>query len=174
MKIIDNFLPQAEFEILQKKMMGWDFPWYYNDQISYDEEGQKDNLYQFVHPFFNTTDGRSSDTIYLLAPLLDIIRPRYLLRLKANQNPKNDGQQLGLYHIDVQVSEAITSIFYINTNDGYTKFEDGTIVESVENRLVTFESNKKHVGFGCKETKRRVVLNMVYVPKSSMRDQLLY
>ena len=43
------------------------------------------------------------------------------------------------------IENSLTSILYINTNDGYTKFEDGTIVESVENRLVTFDSRMKHV-----------------------------
>ena len=34
-----------------------------------------------------------------------------------------------------------TSILYMNTNNGYTIFENGDKVESVENRLVTFPNN---------------------------------
>ena len=52
-----------------------------------------------------------------------------------------------------------TSIFYMNTNNGYTKFEDGTKVESVANRMVTFPANMKHAETSCTDEKIRVVIN---------------
>ena len=55
-----------------------------------------------------------------------------------------------------------TSIFYVNTNNGYTKFEDGTKVESVANRMVTFSTNMKHLGTSCTNEKRRIVINFNY------------
>ena len=58
-----------------------------------------------------------------------------------------------------------TSILYVNTNNGYTKFEDGTIVESVANRLVSFPSNMKHTGTSCTDEKTRVVINFNYFSK---------
>ena len=69
--------------------------------------------------------------------------------------------------IDASVHEKIlsqitTSIFYVNTNNGYTKFEDGTKVESVANRLVSFPANKKHTGTSCTDEKTRVVINFNY------------
>jgi len=51
---------------------------------------------------------------------------------------------------------------YVNTNNGYTKFEDGTKVESVANRLVTFPANMKHKGTSCTDEKIRVVINFNY------------
>ena len=56
-----------------------------------------------------------------------------------------------------------SAIFYLNTNNGYTKFEDGTIISSIENRLVTFPSTMLHTGTSCTDTKYRLVLNLVYV-----------
>ena len=55
-----------------------------------------------------------------------------------------------------------TSIYYVNTNNGYTKFETGEIVESVENRMVTFPSNIRHTGSSCSDEKIRVVINFNY------------
>ena len=55
-----------------------------------------------------------------------------------------------------------TSIFYVNTNNGYTKFEDGTKVESVANRMITFPSNMKHTGTSCTDEKKRIVINFNY------------
>ena len=55
-----------------------------------------------------------------------------------------------------------TSIFYVNTNNGYTKFEDGTKVESVANRMLTFPANMKHIGTSCTDEQTRVVINFNY------------
>ena len=50
----------------------------------------------------------------------------------------------------------------MNTNNGYTIFEDGTKVESVANRLLTFHGNTKHAASSCSDQHRRVVLNINY------------
>ena len=60
------------------------------------------------------------------------------------------------------LKQSTTSIFYVNTNNGYTKFEDGTKIESVANRLVSFSSNMKHKGTSCTDEKIRVVINFNY------------
>ena len=56
-----------------------------------------------------------------------------------------------------------TAIFYVNTNDGYTEFEDSTRVESVANKIVIFDSKLKHRGTTCTNQKTRVVINLNYV-----------
>jgi hypothetical protein len=56
-----------------------------------------------------------------------------------------------------------TAIYYANTCDGYTEFEDGTIVESVQNRFVAFPSRMKHTGTTCTNAKSRVVINFNYI-----------
>ena len=55
-----------------------------------------------------------------------------------------------------------TAIFYINTNNGYTLFEDGTKVESVENRICIFPYYMKHTGTTCTDKNQRVVININY------------
>ncbi len=66
-------------------------------------------------------------------------------------------------HIDVMFPGSLTAIFYMNTNNGYTYFEDGTKVESVENRLVVFPSYFSHAGATCTDEQRRVVININYI-----------
>ena len=56
----------------------------------------------------------------------------------------------------------MTSIFYVNTNDGYTKFKDGTKVKSIANRMLTFPANMKHCGTSCTNERRRIVINFNY------------
>ena len=60
-------------------------------------------------------------------------------------------------------TDTTTSIFFINTNNGYTMFETGKKVPSVENRLVTFPNNLMHTGISQTDTKSRVTLNLNYL-----------
>ena len=64
-------------------------------------------------------------------------------------------------HID-QI-KGTTGILYINTCNGYTKFENGKKVKSVENTYVEFDSTLKHTGTTCTDTDRRLVLNINYI-----------
>ena len=64
----------------------------------------------------------------------------------------------GGYHTDLTGSTH-TSILYMNTNNGYTKFKKGGKVKSVENRMVIFPSDLEHQGFTCTDNQRRVVIN---------------
>ena len=73
------------------------------------------------------------------------------------------------FHHDVTDSEfhpikdhMKTSIFYMNTCDGYTKFEDGTVVESVANRFVTFPNHTEHTGTTTSNSDYRLVINFNY------------
>ena len=54
------------------------------------------------------------------------------------------------------------SILYLNTNNGGTKFEDGTFVKSQSNRVVTFPMHIRHAGVWCTDRKLRFVLNLNY------------
>ena len=49
------------------------------------------------------------------------------------------------------------------TNNGYTEFENGMKVESVENRWVSFPEDIKHRGTSCTDEKVRVVINFNYL-----------
>ena len=48
-----------------------------------------------------------------------------------------------------------TAVFYVNTNNGYTEFEDGTKVESVENRIIFFDGSRPHNSSTCTDQKIR-------------------
>jgi len=66
--------------------------------------------------------------------------------------------------LHVDYNDVTTAIFYINTNNGWTNFKNGDKVESVENRLVIFDSNLEHEGVTCTDEIRRLVINFNYVP----------
>jgi hypothetical protein len=50
----------------------------------------------------------------------------------------------------------------MNTNNGYTYFEDGTKAKSVANRLIKFDNVMYHSGTTCTDENQRVVININY------------
>ena len=54
------------------------------------------------------------------------------------------------------------SILYINTCDGYTKFEDGTKIDSVANRMLIFDGSKLHTSSTTTDQPVRMNINFNY------------
>ena len=107
-----------------------DFPWYYNNGIV---GPHQKNKYQFVHTFFNCDINFSNlhnEYYNFIDPCLHKLGVKHLKRVKANLNPKTIFHRNGGFHCDIK--NVTTSIFYINTNNGWTKFKDGCKVECIE------------------------------------------
>ena len=174
MKIEDNFLDQKEFNELQNFLMGNMIVWHYNPIIDFQDDKDK---FQFIHIFYNNY-APTDASVERINPILTKVCPLAIWRIKANLLTKTPNIIENEFHVDMQkiykdgvdidfdrkkiLKQSTTSIFYVNTNNGYTKFEDGTKVESVANRLVSFPSNMKHKGTSCTDEKIRVVINFNY------------
>ena len=167
MKIEDNFLEQKEFDKLQVLMMGDNFAWYYKPTIDHQDDVNDVNKFQFVHMFYYNF-APCSPFCEKLDPIFKIINPVSLWRIKANLLTRTPNIMEHEFHIDMSAMSVekqkqwTTSIFYVNTNNGYTEFEDGTKVESVANRMITFPAYMKHAGTSCSDKKTRVVINFNY------------
>ena len=167
MKILDNVLEQAKFNGFQHFMISKDFPWYYSDWIDYVVTTDK---FMFCHVFYYN-GVPCSKYFKFIEPILELIKPISIYRIKANLLTRTPDIVENTFHVDIgdlknspeKLKQWTTSIFYMNTNNGYTKFEDGSVVESVVNRMVTFPSNMMHAGTSCTDEKTRVVINFNYV-----------
>jgi len=168
-RVIDNFLPLEELKKMQHTMIdSATLPWYWNSDITNDPTEERG---QFTHMFYRENMGRS-DTFAVVAPILERLfytesateSSIIIYKAKANLNTKeSENNQLGEYHVDYSIP-CKTAIFYVNTNNGYTRFLDsGDIIDSKENRLIVFDSHLKHVGFTCTDEKVRVIININYV-----------
>ena len=169
MKVYDNFLKDKDFKLIQHLFMGNKLPWYYNDGIAkgQNHEDEGPDGYQFVHSFFSIAKPFTcSSTKFhtFLDPLWNKLSPKYIIRVKANLRPRTEKLVVSNCHTDTEITQAKTCVFYLNSNDGYTLFKDGTKVESVENRLVLFDSQTQHAGTSCTDKRKRVVLNINYIP----------
>ena len=164
MKIEDNFLKQEEFEKIQKLMdEPSPFPWFYADRIVFEDDVDK---FQFIHAFYDNHMPMSPFTKELDS-IINIIQPFSIFKIRAKLLTRTPEIVESSFHVDFLMAEEkrkqwTTSIFYVNTNDGYTKFEDGTKVESVANRMLTFPANMKHCGTSCTNERRRIVINFNY------------
>ena len=170
MDIIDDFLEQKDFDELHVFMMSDNFDWYYNATIDFQEDLNDANKFQFVHMFYYA-HAPHSRFIEQLDPILNILQPIAIFRIKANLLTRTPNIIENEFHIDnsdlseEKLKHWTTSIFYVNTNNGHTIFEDGTKVESVANRMITFPTNMKHTGTSCTDEKTRVVINFNYFSK---------
>ena len=156
MKIIDNFLSEAEFKTLRDCITSTSFPWYFG-LVTTDSK-----MAQFVHTFYsNDMPTPTYDDVEFFREKLNMAS---LIRIKVNLNPRTETLQVhrDAFHIDYP--DITTAVFYLNTCDGYTLFEDGPKVNSVENRIVIFDSNMRHTGTSCTDQSGRLVMNINYFP----------
>ena len=168
-KVEDNFLPEEQFRPLQEWFVNSrsdinNCPWMYCPYVI-GPEGDHPDDFQFIHLFWFPNRGVVSEHINVIAPLMGRIDPNIWVRVKANLRLKTDKVRVGGMHTDVGDFGHTTSIFYINTNDGYTSFENGETYKSVENRLITFPSHLRHAGSTPSDSKARCVLNLNYFKK---------
>lgn len=165
-KIIDNFLSETEFQEVQRVLLGDRIPWFQNSFIVHPEKDlgiEQYYDYQFTHVFYRNYSV-SSDFFPVLEPILIKLNPSALVRVKANLIPRADKVVEHQLHTDVTNFKGLTSVFYINSTNGYTFFQTGEKVESVANRMVVFDSTLLHSGTTCTDQKNRVVINFNYYP----------
>jgi len=161
-EIFDNYLNQKEFNKIKGIFIdNENFPWYYTPAIAYPNEVRRIDKFQFFNLMYRHDVGVKSDYYADLLPLLNKINPKEILRVKANLGTRTTTHIEGGMHTDSKVKHT-TAIFYLNTNNGFTLFENGEKINSVENRLVVFNSSIFHSGFSQTDTNTRVVLNLNY------------
>jgi len=153
-----------------KRILNPDIPWTFSDILS-DHEiicDQKYN-YQYVHVVYNKQEpvSRYFDNII---PFLTKLDARALVRCKVNSICREEEIVVHGFHTDIVYEKEHstgldgmkTAILYLNTNNGFTIFENGTKIESIANRCVIFPAHYKHSGTTCTDVLRRLALNLVY------------
>lgn len=165
--IIDNFLLSEDFVSVRDHLMGDQFLWFYRPYIVCEDEEESDNLRVCNFSHFFMRDGFQSSTLCpIISPLFKRIKPAATNRCQANLVLFSGESPLKtLFHIDGDFTTPfLTGIYYVNTNNGYTEFETGEIVESKENRFCFFNHQIRHRLVSQTDVKARVVINFLYVP----------
>ena len=175
MKFVDDFLDKTQFDTLQTFILSGECGWFFNEDIDYKGAGK--DTFQFTHSFYRNNCPSSDHYDKLWAVIEKFSETNsergassgiILARCKANLLTRTPKHVKNSYHCDLvglnkqKLKQLTTSIYYINSNNGYTEFEDGTIVESVANRMLSFPAVLQHRGTSCTDEKRRIVINFNY------------
>jgi len=162
----DNFLAKEEFITFSNSIIELNFPWNFSSTMTpYDPESTPGF---FVHIVYDS-NVPTSPVYDSLFTILNQLNVAVILRIRLNLNHRLPEPYYSPFHSDTEdMSKDIatrwtTSILYINTNNGYTEFEDGTKVESVANRLVTFPSNIRHRIVTQTDEQTRILINFNYL-----------
>jgi len=144
-EVVDNFLPLNEFYNIRSIIVSPDFPWHYQGRVAVEDmtEGQPWNWYQ-THMLYVDNHARSEH----YNKIAEIFLPQFkdlkaLIRIKANFYPNTETLREHLPHTDYEFKHT-AAIFSVNTCDGFTRMEDGTKIDSVENRIFFFDGSTLH------------------------------
>ena len=165
MKVYDDFLSPKDFNFVQSTMLGSQFPWkqgtVMNPKVDDMLCDEIDNI-QFCNWIYRDYEPKGPE-FGIVQPIISHpeLKVCSIHRIKANLNLRTSKIIKHGFHRD-GTGSFMVAIYYVNTNDGYTEFEDGTQVESIENRLLVFDSSLKHTGTTCTNAKVRCVINFNY------------
>ena len=151
-KIEDNFLDKDTFMFIEDQLMGTQFPWYFQPGVV--EEGD-DGLWTYLAHQFFAENRQQSNYMQVLQPFIDMLKPRALIRVKANCYPRSETSHQHNFHIDGDYTHNL-ALLSINTCNGFTVLEDGTKIESKRNRLLLIDGSTKHASTTCTDAQIRV------------------
>ena len=172
--VIDNFLPPEAFKQIKDLCTSQDMSWFRSDGISNNDSTNAivnplDNYY-FVHLFFTNYMQTSTHFEVVKEAFTQGMKEhlgmsfRNITRIKANFYPRTEEVQVHPFHSDSHDIEGLQGgLLCLNTCDGYTGFEDGTEVDSVENRVVFFDSTKPHHSTSCSNAPYRLNININFL-----------
>lgn len=184
MKIIDNFLDKEDFIRLIFELDDPHMPWLQSTILS--SRAIADHFHK--HKKLILEDKYNIQFCHILGENEEFLQPLFkklgvvnLHRCKANLTVANDNHIGHGFHIDIARSiqntkesfNCSTAILYINDNNGYTEFDTGEKIESVQNRVVIFKNGLLHQGVSCTDVSKRIVLNINYETLEQVQENMI-
>ena len=169
-EIKNNFLQEKDFQQLSQHMQSPNMPWFFQPETT---KGSGDEPF-FSHIFYQNMKPVSQLYEQAIHHILTQMGAGLVYNVRGNLYYGTGQQEKSSRHIDVQYdgTKGKTSILYINTNNGGTKLfikgKKPVFVESVANRLVTFDSNIEHQAVWQTDEKTRIVINFNYVVETNL------
>ena len=161
MQVIPNFIEdkQVQEDIKNTLTKNREIAYYYSDTSGNEND---DSDFYFVHSLFeNNVHSHDCSSMFdrILSPILGRLKFNYLIRAKVNLYTKKSEFIQTEMHTDTRIPHMV-GLYSVDTNNGYTLFEDGTKIESVENQMVIFDGKRKHCSVAQTDTNVRVNINI--------------
>jgi hypothetical protein len=161
-EVIDNFLDKEYFDTLKNTLTSLDMNWFYRDNMTSDDEN---GMCYFTHNFF-LKNHVYSPYFNLLEPLLAKLDISSLIEVRSNMSIRKEDQYESSWHVDYPNGDSKTAILYITTCNAKTMIDvEKEIIEidSVENRILIFDTNISHKMKSATDAKRRIIINLNYI-----------
>tara|TARA_R110002060_G_C2114163_1_gene98303 strand:- start:523 stop:1038 length:516 start_codon:yes stop_codon:yes gene_type:complete len=162
-KLVKNLVKPKFFNAMVEHISGSYFPWFLNKGIN-DAEGKNEKHFQFTHTFINNEGivNTPEHHMAVVQPVLSALNVSEVLRCKMNLTTRTHEPITHGLHVDGIEGATHTAVFYLNTNNGATVFENGKKYLSIANQVVIFDPALQHSGISCTDKKVRLVLNINY------------
>ncbi len=135
-------------------------PWFYIPNPSR-IKGEDKNLFYLTHLVYDHTVISPFYYNEIIPYLNQKLNIKSLIKMKINMYTFTETIREHGMHIDAPYSHK-AAILSINTCDGYTKLEDGTKIDSIENRILLFDASRPHAGSTTTNQSVRVNININY------------
>jgi hypothetical protein len=166
-KIIDKFLSEEDFSEIKSFFIFNKLPWYFNkEDVSIDDNQPLQNKNGFFyHSIYNNWqfEGNYPKQLQNIFLKLNMFAP---INIRANLNFRDIDCVASKWHCDYEGLNSKTAIFYLNTNNGKTllKINKKIIpVDSIENRMLIFNSEIKHMSKYQDDVHKRYLININYI-----------
>jgi len=168
--IQDNFLEEERFVELRDHLLAFSFPWYFQPSVTdiLHDDIDKENTPGFLcHIVYKNNVPNSALYESHFIPIVKSLEISIVSRIAINLNWRLPKPFFSTFHHDTSPEQMtdgwITSILYINTNNGYTELESGERIESVANRLLSFPANTRHRVVTQTDKQQRILINFNYL-----------
>ena len=170
LKVIDNFLPENEFQMLVNNTInrndGGQIPLRVVPNVENFGAIEENWSWYMINLVYSMDEPRNE----VCGHIYELFVPKFkqfanfktMIRIKINAYPYTNTVKEHKEHIDYNY-EHIGAVFSLNSCDGYTKFADGTKVESVANRIVFFDASKYHQSTTTSNAKLRYNINFNFL-----------
>jgi hypothetical protein len=148
-EIIDNYLKKEDFIKIQKWVLHRNFLWHFVDKPN--ETSTNEKQFQFGRVFVEYDGVIVDDAVEYLKIILEPYCKNKNIKVGINRakinmyiNVDNISRGLGIHQDIADEKNYKTLLFYLDTNNGCTKFESGETIETVENRALIFDAHLYH------------------------------
>ena len=165
MKQIENFLSENYFKEIQDLLMSSNFPFYRQEHVGTAEEITQGSLltHMLIVKYEKVSDSKLHHMI--MQPIINRLGEEHriirVIRSKVNLYPYQNEPFKSAFHIDQNAKHKVL-LLSINTNNGYTEFENGTIFNAVENNAIIFDGDLPHRSVSQTDHSAKINININY------------
>tara|TARA_Y100000590_G_scaffold467219_1_gene645420 strand:+ start:1031 stop:1516 length:486 start_codon:yes stop_codon:yes gene_type:complete len=160
MIIKNNLLDDNCLNQLDELVGNPSFAWYLQEE---QVEDANDGCW-FSHRIYDIDKPVSFSYVPIMEIFENYLKYVSLCRITVNLLLRQETSSMSVFHTDFQNNSKITTaIFYLNTNNGATEFEDGDRIDCVRNRLIMFPASTSHRANGQTDVSKRIVFNFNFI-----------